>query len=488
MGEIISSIIAAVIKAVTTKETLAVFISWISGRMKWILLALAPASIVIAVCFWACSKPSAMILDITIPRNPIIQHAKFQAEGGEHLFNYFRPNYEEFKVRIENEHLKKEGCFHFVVIKKTDTDTTEEMTKIYPGFLKQAREHQGESSVKLVSVSNPDATLSLRYTHAGGTVHYPPSAICSATWNRASLNRLGAGFISEAFAQNQPEISTETLIESLKSENDLFRFEAQQILSTRGPRAIRSILKALAELDESSVEWKRLAVSTVGLLEEMLQGGVNPDRIRESLQNNLDLKPLVMMLDHPHPRTRYDAATSLLILNDFRAIPFLIDILESATTGDSGKYNAALVLIGFSDRLSDGEKKALRDAVEEVFRKYEVYSDDLEERTAELLNNIRDNTPATLSGWTYVGIFYDGSWVEKFYKWAGDSKPPKKDDVLEATGSVHARRDHIKFDLNTEQWVNADVVGLVHPGDKVRVDSVKNVADGFYWVKGTVVE
>lgn len=86
-------------------------------------------------------------------------------------------------------------------------------------------------------------------------------------------------------------------------------------------------------------------------------------------------------------------------------------------------------------------------------------------------------------GWTYVGINFGQGWDEKYFKWNDNNESlPQKDAILTATGSVHLRKDHIRY-MKDEGWVNSQSVGIIHPDDKVEVLDTKTVADGFHWVK-----
>ena len=86
-------------------------------------------------------------------------------------------------------------------------------------------------------------------------------------------------------------------------------------------------------------------------------------------------------------------------------------------------------------------------------------------------------------GWTYVGINFGQGWDEKYFQWKEEAKKlPQKGYVLTATGSVHLRKDHIRY-IKDEGWVNAESIGIIHPDDKVKVLETKTVADGFRWVK-----
>jgi len=97
---------------------------------------------------------------------------------------------------------------------------------------------------------------------------------------------------------------------------------------------------------------------------------------------------------------------------------------------------------------------------------------------------------ALRAGWAYVGVKpADDQWRTKYFNWDGDPEPPKKGDTLRATGSVNLRADYIRFHANIRRWVNAEKVGLIRKGDRLKVLSdPKNVDDDFYWVRGVPVD
>ena len=97
--------------------------------------------------------------------------------------------------------------------------------------------------------------------------------------------------------------------------------------------------------------------------------------------------------------------------------------------------------------------------------------------------SVSQESEADEIGWTYVGIKFGESWDEKYYKWEGNNESlPQKGYILTATGSVHLRKDHIRY-MKDEGWVNAESIGIIHPDDEVKVLDTKKVADGFHWVK-----
>ena len=101
---------------------------------------------------------------------------------------------------------------------------------------------------------------------------------------------------------------------------------------------------------------------------------------------------------------------------------------------------------------------------------------------------IKEQRKTIKRSWVYVGINFGDRWEERYFQWENDSGVPKEGDVMIATGSVNRREKYIEFDPKIGRWVNADVMGQVHPGEKVKVTAVKKVARGFYWAEISQVE
>lgn len=94
------------------------------------------------------------------------------------------------------------------------------------------------------------------------------------------------------------------------------------------------------------------------------------------------------------------------------------------------------------------------------------------------------NVKAALrAGWAYLGRRYGDRWTERHFIWDGNSPKPKKGYTLYATGSVNFRADHIRIDASSGGFVNAEKVGLIRKGDKLKVlHDPKVVENDFFWV------
>ena len=90
---------------------------------------------------------------------------------------------------------------------------------------------------------------------------------------------------------------------------------------------------------------------------------------------------------------------------------------------------------------------------------------------------------ALRAGWAYVGRRSGDRWTERHFIWDGNSPKPKKGYTLSATGSVNLRADYIREDASRERFVNAEKVGLIRKGDKLKVlNDPKVVENDFFWV------
>ena len=90
---------------------------------------------------------------------------------------------------------------------------------------------------------------------------------------------------------------------------------------------------------------------------------------------------------------------------------------------------------------------------------------------------------ALRAGWAYVGRKYGDRWIERYFIWDGNSPTPKKGYTLYATGLVNFRADYIREDASRKRFVNAEKVGLIRKGDKLKVlNDPKVVENDFFWV------
>ncbi|WP_157583656.1 tyrosine-protein kinase family protein [Spirosoma arboris] len=88
-----------------------------------------------------------------------------------------------------------------------------------------------------------------------------------------------------------------------------------------------------------------------------------------------------------------------------------------------------------------------------------------------------------LEAYAYVGIYYDGKWIEKNFTFDNNDSLPKTGSIIKANIAVNARAGIIEYNEG-KGWQNKEVVGAIMLGDKIKVDSVYGVAGGsFIWVK-----
>ena len=440
------------------------------------------------------------------------------AESKKPLFGYFYRSHPEFKVRIEDKDLKS-GCLSFIVVPMKGK---EDLLKVHPVTLDRAYKAsriQREGLLKSLLASLGLEHLAPQVSHieiveltyhsdkeGNGTLTYldkgerkpasQPSDQCSLEMaSSARTTQYALSLVTQAHAQVQDESSdqapsNQSLIESLTSEDVIRRYEAQRILSTRQPDVIRLILEKLQKHNKDTNEWENLAVSLAKVIRGMLQREVKPisaKDVQTQLNSKEGLEALVWVLTHHDSSYKLDAMVSLIRLRDPRLNSYLVEILKGQTESE-GKYYAALVLIG-------GGLEVELDHNERVALKRSIVSGDRDEAVRILLNVI--NLPPSASheekpesesapiGWVYIGINFGGPWEERYFDWSGKSNLPQEGDILEATGSVYLRKEYIKFDPNVGRWLNAEVVGLVSPGEKLRVNAIENVASGFYWAEVT---
>ena len=397
------------------------------------------------------------------------------------LYGYFRRFEKDFTVRIEDKNLKV-GCLTFVLVMEDDY----KIIMVHPQTLRRLYRNIGQFLALVYREHNGNPKLLSIDENIHARISSQENYCTTVTSDHVSVkSSYMAFFIEQAYAQAESEISDENLVDALQSDDVLIRYEAQEILSTRQPEVIISIIEYISRDDITIDKRQYLAVGLIRIIEGMLQKGIEPREIREKLANEKNLKLFVDMLNHPDPILRYDALASLMRLRDPRIYPYLKEILESKED-DARKYNAALVLIETFPKFSEKIQLEISNSI-----KAGNYNSDL--KVKELLPRIKrfifisidngsqlQNSPI---GWVYVGMNFGEMWEEKYFEWNDDSNVPKKGDVLTANGSVNLRADHIRYDWDIKQWVNADIVGLIRPGDEVEVTDVENVADGFYWVE-----
>jgi hypothetical protein len=85
----------------------------------------------------------------------------------------------------------------------------------------------------------------------------------------------------------------------------------------------------------------------------------------------------------------------------------------------------------------------------------------------------------TDDGWVYLGQMEDGKWKERLFS---GTKVPKPGDVVTVTNPVNIRSGPIEYSPITG-WTNKQKIGTAIPGTQLTVKEVKEVDDGFYWLR-----
>jgi len=90
--------------------------------------------------------------------------------------------------------------------------------------------------------------------------------------------------------------------------------------------------------------------------------------------------------------------------------------------------------------------------------------------------------PSGRTGFAFFGIRDEsGQWTERYFDViGGGDQVPKLGDRLRATGSVNVRRGYIVY--GSTGWINRSSIGVLRPGDFVRVDEIREVVTGFWWI------
>lgn len=87
------------------------------------------------------------------------------------------------------------------------------------------------------------------------------------------------------------------------------------------------------------------------------------------------------------------------------------------------------------------------------------------------------------SGYAFYGIKSNGSWKTRYFGIIGDEPavPPRIGDSVEALSNVNIRKDYIT--LTDTGWTNAPTTGVIQINDILDVTEVKEVTNGYYWIK-----
>ena len=279
------------------------------------------------------------------------------------------------------------------------------------------------------------------------------------------------GLVSTANAQSAGDPD---LVEALISTDAQTRRDAREQLAKREPNVLKAVFDAIPDLSDKN--FYRRSLGAVVVLTKMRQNGVPAERMQPFLEDR-HVRLISNLANHPDKTMRQWATSAVVSLSDSRAIEPLVASLEGAESLIAGKFNAALALRELYLQLDDEGRSR-------VAAELETVPTTLGPKTRALVEDIRQiQQAAKADGWVYLGTRYGKGNSDWYFSWADDTAAlPSTGQTITATGNVHVREDHIRFDL-ASGWQNADAVGLVAKNDTVRVREVKEVAFGHYWAR-----
>lgn len=423
------------------------------------------------------SSMTARVNGDPFPEN--IVTVEVRATDDARLYGFFRRLEKDFNLLIENKHLKR-GCLTFVFITK---DAQHEFLRVHTSEIKRVHESLTNKTevVELLYKKDDNNKGNLVHLHDGRenplSVHRHLCMPRRTTTGRR--NPHGITFLPRAFAQVRASLYEDELVALLHDDDPLIRFEAQQSLAMGPPEVISTIVDRLALVDEASVKWPRLAEGAVFVMAAQLARGLPPNTARNQIKAVESLRPFVRMLTRSDQTARNLAATVLLRLHDPRVYRWLVAALKQ-NTASKDKYYPALVLADIYPKLPATTQQQI------IGGSYR-----LDERTTKLLKgmvmkvgDVDDPVflpyPNTV-GWAYIGI-HDGGELETSSFDSLGGKPPKVGDIMETKTTRSLRENVIEYHQR-RGWIDAEVVGLLREGSRVRVTDVKNVLKRYYWVQ-----
>ena len=140
--------------------------------------------------------------------------------------------------------------------------------------------------------------------------------------------------------------------------------------------------------------------------------------------------------------------------------------------------NDAILETQLANIRADAEQR-IKKITEDFNTKLKTISEEINKDIAPIETEVYK----VLSGYAFYGIRSNGSWDSRYFKILGDAhaEPPKVGDTLEALSNVNIRKDYITFGIIG--WTNAPTLGVVKPHDILDVLEVKEVVNGYYWIK-----
>ncbi|GJD92460.1 hypothetical protein BHAOGJBA_6014 [Methylobacterium hispanicum] len=86
-----------------------------------------------------------------------------------------------------------------------------------------------------------------------------------------------------------------------------------------------------------------------------------------------------------------------------------------------------------------------------------------------------------VGGYVYMGRYQGEAWGEIYFESVDPEEPVKVGGIIVATGNVFIRSGYIEYD--GEKWANKPIVGVAEEGENFVVREVRQVSEGFYWLK-----
>lgn len=460
-----------------------------AGTWKsWSVAGSGAAAVMLYLLLWqTAEEPKQSIEDPAIVArveggfHPATKVVQVEAPNSEKLYTSWHRVAQTLKVRIEKRHLDT-GCIGFVEFVPTDdgSDLVDMTTYIPVGFFKKLFKKELHKAAEHLALGYDTATNTLfQDAQKQNPISHSTCPIGRATG--AMPVRDVSSLLQKTFALIFPvaRAQNKELIDNLSSDNALVRREARQLLAKEGVDAIAPVMAAL---DASPASY-RLQIGALVMLSEMLRSTDMEKEIRAKLTDE-NIQRLAKLVAYNDETMRQSATKTMTLLADPRAVETLFGVIEENPNSD-GAVNAAKVIVRTYGEFDDQTRQT-------IVSKWQANPPPAgtpvhdEWQTLSKFVNKQNSAPSKV--WAYVGINFGNVWDEKYFKWKDDNDHiPAKGDVLTATGSVNLRKDRIRFSFG-EGWINSPIVGLIQPGEKIRVENTQVVAGGFYWIEGELVK
>ena len=389
------------------------------------------------------------------------------------------------KMRIPEKSLVR-GCINIVEFSIDDNSSEKESyfdTNLFKGK-RVSGDEQEDLVLRYVSSSSLHSSFYLK-NEPVSSPDCPPS------------NQSSEGFLDFLIPNAWADETTSTfeeLINALTFDNALLRREARQLLVAKEIAAVKPVMAALRDdrWRKDRNKLYRLQIGAVMMLSEMLEGTVEADEIRTRLTEE-DIRLLANLVINADDIMLQRLTETMTGLADPRAIDAFFQIINNHPKQPDDYCNRLINNSSKKPKKPDAycnAKEVLKNMFKELLIQNQI-TNKLKEIANSQEKSIHDWIEQELQsvkeqkteGWVYVGIFFGEDWDEKYFDWDGDSEgPPQKDDILTATGSVHLRVDHIRYEEN-KGWVNSRVIGIIQLGDTVKVLKTQTVAEGYHWVE-----